>query len=62
MLGLPADATVHQLTRAISEASDRLVQNLEIQRLRAIFGNLEEMLIKANEKLPGETAKETHHG
>lgn len=62
VLGLPADATVYQLTRAINEAIYRLSQDSEIQRLRGIFGNLEKMILKANEKLPGETTKEGHHG
>jgi len=58
VLGLHADATVNQLTRAINEASYRLAQDSEIQRLRGIFTNLEKMLTKANAKLPGESATE----
>jgi len=58
VLGLPADATVYQLTRAINEASYRLAQDSEIQRLRGIFSNLEKLLSKASEKLPGERARE----
>ncbi|WP_318393181.1 MmcB family DNA repair protein [Enterobacter sp.] len=58
VLGLPADATVYQLTRAINEASYRLAQDSEIQRLRGIFGNLEALLSKASQKLPGESARE----
>lgn len=58
VLGLPADATVNQLTRAINEASYRLAHDSEIQRLRGIFMNMEKMLAKANTKLPGESATE----
>lgn len=58
VLGLSADATVNQLTRAINEACYRLAQDSEIQRLRGIFMNMEKMLAKANAKLPGESATE----
>jgi|GEM_PF-7089686 len=58
VLGLSADATVNQLTRAINEASYRLAHDSEIQRLRGIFMNMEKMLAKANTKLPGESATE----
>lgn len=61
VLGLPADATVYQLTRAINEASYRLSQDAEILRLRGIFGNLEKMLAKAGEKLPGESVRRGQH-
>ncbi|MEX5411536.1 MmcB family DNA repair protein [Atlantibacter hermannii] len=54
VLGLPADATVYQLTRAINEASYRLAQDSEIQRLRGLFSRLEDLLVSANQKLPGE--------
>ncbi|GAL59780.1 hypothetical protein EV102420_23_00040 [Pseudescherichia vulneris NBRC 102420] len=58
VLGLSADATVNQLTRAINEASYRLAQDSEIQRLRGIFQSLEKVIAKGNAKLPGESATE----
>ncbi|MDY4380369.1 MmcB family DNA repair protein [Pectobacterium brasiliense] len=60
-LGLPANATIHQLTRAISQACYRLSGDSEIQRLRRIFGSLERMLSDANERLPGEISGRVPH-
>lgn len=55
-LGLAADASVYQLIRAIQTASNRLAEDSEIQRLRRIFGDIERMISKGQESLPGENA------
>jgi hypothetical protein len=54
-LGLAADASVYQLIRAIQTASNRLAEDSEIQRLRRIFGDIERMISKGQESLPGRT-------
>lgn len=57
VLGLPENATVNQLTRAINSATYRLAHDAEVIRLRGLFSRLEDLLASANQKLPGESAK-----
>ncbi|HAP81092.1 MmcB family DNA repair protein [Atlantibacter hermannii] len=57
VLGLPENATVNHLTRAINSAAYRLAQDAEVIRLRGLFSRLEDLLVSANQKLPGESAK-----
>ncbi|MCZ7836162.1 MmcB family DNA repair protein [Atlantibacter hermannii] len=57
VLGLPENATVNQLTRAINSAAYRLAHDAEVIRLRGLFSRLEDLLVSANQKLPGESAK-----
>jgi len=57
VLGLPENATVNHLTRAINSAAYRLAHDAEVIRLRGLFSRLEDLLVSANQKLPGESAK-----
>lgn len=57
VLGLPENATVNHLTRAINSAAYRLAQDAEVIRLRGLLSRLEDLLASANQKLPGESAK-----
>ena len=56
-LGLPENAPVNQLIRAVNSAACRLAQDAEVIRLRGLFSRLEDLLVSANQKLPGESAK-----
>ncbi|MEE3649479.1 MULTISPECIES: hypothetical protein [unclassified Brenneria] len=55
-LGLPENATISQLTRAIYEARNRLASDREIQRFRNLFRYLERTIADGNEPLPGENS------
>ncbi|WP_312387237.1 MmcB family DNA repair protein [Atlantibacter hermannii] len=53
-LGLPPDTTIHNLTRAVWDATRRLAGDEEVKRLRQVLSRLESALTEGMKKLPGE--------